>query len=71
MENLKFIWSLPRHYKRLISVLVDTLLIIGCLFGALTVRLGELPAALSSNMLLVAMGTVGVTLVAFTKLGLY
>ncbi|OOE43967.1 nucleoside-diphosphate sugar epimerase/dehydratase [Salinivibrio kushneri] len=71
MNLLSYLWSLPRPYKRLISVVVDTLLIIGCLLGALAVRLGELPAALSSNMLLVASGTVGVTLVAFTRLGLY
>lgn len=71
MNLLSHLWSLPRHYKRLISVLVDTLLIIGCLLGALAVRLGELPPALSNNMQLVAAGTVCVTLVAFTRLGLY
>ncbi|WBA16131.1 nucleoside-diphosphate sugar epimerase/dehydratase [Salinivibrio proteolyticus] len=71
MGNLKFIWSLPRVYKRLISIFIDTLLIIGCLFGALVVRLGELPVALPNNMVLVAIGTVGVTIVAFYHLGLY
>ncbi len=71
MDRLSLIWSLPRVYKRLISLAIDTLLITFSFFTAIWVRLGEVDSALSAMTLLTLLGTLVVTLVAFTKLGLY
>ncbi|HAS8239269.1 polysaccharide biosynthesis protein [Vibrio vulnificus] len=71
MDKLAYIWSLPRVHKRLISLAIDTLLITFSFFMAIWVRHGEVAVSVSSDTLLTLAGTVIVTLVTFTKLGLY
>ncbi|EHK9184223.1 polysaccharide biosynthesis protein [Vibrio vulnificus] len=71
MDKLAYIWSLPRVHKRLISLAIDTLLITFSFFMAIWVRHGEVDVSVSSETLLTLTGTVVVTLVTFTKLGLY
>ncbi|MCL0010479.1 polysaccharide biosynthesis protein [Providencia rettgeri] len=71
MDKLNRIWSLPRVYKRLIGLGIDTLLIIVSFFLALWVRLGEVVIHLSPSTWLTLLGTIIITLLAFVKLGLY
>ncbi|MDK2678975.1 polysaccharide biosynthesis protein [Vibrio vulnificus] len=71
MDKLAYIWSLPRVHKRLISLAIDTLLITFSFFMAIWVRHGEVAVSVSAETLLTLAGTVVVTLVTFTKLGLY
>lgn len=71
MDKLAYIWSLPRMHKRLISLAIDTLLITFSFFLALAARTGEVSFSVSGSTWLTLLGTLAVTLVAFTKLGLY
>lgn len=71
MDKLAYIWSLPRMHKRLISLAIDTLLITFSFFLALAARTGEVSFAVSGPTWLTLLGTLTVTLVAFSKLGLY
>ncbi|MER0326044.1 polysaccharide biosynthesis protein [Vibrio vulnificus] len=71
MDKLAYIWSLPRMHKRLISLAIDTLLIIFSFFLALAARTGEVSFTVSGPTWLTLLGTLTLTLVAFTKLGLY
>ncbi|ASC55899.1 polysaccharide biosynthesis protein [Vibrio vulnificus] len=71
MDKLAYIWSLPRVHKRLISLAIDTLLITFSFFMAIWVRHGEVAVSVSAETLLTLAGTVVVTLITFTKLGLY
>ncbi|ELX4138958.1 polysaccharide biosynthesis protein [Vibrio vulnificus] len=71
MDKLAYIWSLPRVHKRLISLAIDTLLITFSFFMAIWVRHGEVAVSVSVETWLTLAGTVVVTLVAFTRLGLY
>ncbi|HAS8196335.1 TPA: polysaccharide biosynthesis protein [Vibrio vulnificus] len=71
MDKLAYIWSLPRVHKRLISLAIDTLLITFSFFMAIWVRHGEVAVSVSAETLLTLAGTAVVTLITFTKLGLY
>ncbi|EIO3979358.1 TPA: nucleoside-diphosphate sugar epimerase/dehydratase [Vibrio vulnificus] len=71
MDKLAYIWSLPRVHKRLISLAIDTLLITFSFFMAIWVRYGEVAVSVSAETWLTLAGTVVVTLIAFTRLGLY
>ncbi|EJO9872729.1 polysaccharide biosynthesis protein [Vibrio vulnificus] len=71
MDKLAYIWSLPRAHKRLISLAIDTLLITFSFFMAIWVRYGELAISVSAEIWLTLAGTIVVTLIAFTRLGLY
>lgn len=71
MDKLAYIWSLPRVHKRLISLAIDTLLITFSFFIAIWVRHGEVAVSVSVETWLTLAGTVVVTLIAFTRLGLY
>ncbi|ELH3005939.1 TPA: nucleoside-diphosphate sugar epimerase/dehydratase [Vibrio vulnificus] len=71
MDKLAYIWSLPRVHKRLISLAIDTLLITFSFFMAIWVRHGEVAVSVSSETWLTLAGTVVVTLITFTRLGLY
>ncbi|HAS8286370.1 TPA: polysaccharide biosynthesis protein [Vibrio vulnificus] len=71
MDKLAYIWSLPRVHKRLISLAIDALLITFSFFMAIWVRYGEVAISVSAETWLTLTGTVVVTLVTFTKLGLY
>lgn len=71
MDKLAYIWALPRVHKRLISLAIDAILIIFSFFTALWVRLGQvtLPSSLPTMWTLI--GTLVVTLIIFSRLGLY
>ncbi|EJO2020318.1 polysaccharide biosynthesis protein [Vibrio vulnificus] len=71
MDKLAYIWSLPRVHKRLISLAIDTLLITFSFFMAIWVRHGEVAVSVSVETWLTLAGTAVVTLITFTKLGLY
>ncbi|MCU8235308.1 polysaccharide biosynthesis protein [Vibrio vulnificus] len=71
MDKLACIWSLPRVHKRLISLGIDTLLITFSFFMAMWVRYGEVFFPVSNQIWFTLLGTLVVTLVTFTKLGLY
>lgn len=71
MDKLAYIWSLSRGYKRLISLAIDTILIIFSFFAALWVRLGEIVLPSSGVEVGVLVGTLFITLIAFARLGLY
>ncbi|HAS6050511.1 TPA: NAD-dependent epimerase/dehydratase family protein [Vibrio vulnificus] len=71
MDKLAYIWSLPRVHKRLISLAIDTLLITFSFFMAIWVRHGEVAVSVSAETWLTLAGTVVVTLITFTRLGLY
>ncbi len=71
MDKLAYIGALPRVHKRLISLGIDTLLIIFSFFMAMWVRYGEVFFLVSSQIWLTLFGTLIVTLVTFTKLGLF
>lgn len=71
MNVLPYIWSLPRVQKRLISLVIDTILIVSAFFMAMWVRLGSVDFTLASNVFFTLLGTLVVTLAVFTRLGLY
>lgn len=71
MDKLAYIYALPRMYKRLISLGIDSCFIAFSFFAAIWVRLGEVISSLSHATLLTLAGTLVVTLIAYTRLGLY
>ncbi|MEZ8086781.1 polysaccharide biosynthesis protein [Vibrio sp. 1S139] len=71
MARLNYIWNLSRLRKRIISVFIDTLFIITSLYAAYWTRIGHIKSLEDMNNQYVLLGTVIVTLIAFTKLGLY
>ncbi|KFK47938.1 hypothetical protein JS87_24170 [Vibrio vulnificus] len=71
MDKLAYKRSLPRVNKRLTSLAIDTLLITFSFFMAIWVRHGEVAVSVSAETWLTLAGTVVVTLIAFTRLGLY
>ncbi|RYU59867.1 polysaccharide biosynthesis protein [Aliivibrio finisterrensis] len=71
MSNLNVIWSLPRYKKRLISLLIDFFFIGISFLGAYWVRIGQVEALPSIESQYVLVSTVIITLLIFTKLGLY
>ncbi|MGR5153878.1 polysaccharide biosynthesis protein [Photobacterium swingsii] len=71
MEKLNLLWKLPRSTKKLISVFVDVFFITIAFFGSFWVRLGEITSLHDSPSKYVFFGTVLVSVLLFTKLGLY
>lgn len=71
MQRLNFIWQLSRLKKRIISVTIDTLLILFALHIALWTRLGDFQFLNDGDNLLLAGLTVITTVIIFTKIGLY
>ncbi|CAH6938540.1 Capsular polysaccharide biosynthesis protein CapD [Vibrio chagasii] len=71
MQRLNFIWHLSRFKKRVISVSIDALLIIFALHIALWTRLGDFQFLNDGDNLLLTGLTVIMTVLTFTKLGLY
>ncbi|MDD1827115.1 polysaccharide biosynthesis protein [Photobacterium sp. ZSDE20] len=71
MQRLNFIWHLSRFKKRVISVSIDALLIIFALHIALWTRLGDFQFLNDGDNLLLTGLTVIMTVLIFTKLGLY
>ncbi|WP_286295422.1 polysaccharide biosynthesis protein [Vibrio apostichopi] len=71
MQRLNFIWHLSRFKKRVISVSIDALLIIFALHIALWTRLGDFQFLNDGDNLLLTGLTVIMTVLIFTKIGLY
>jgi FlaA1/EpsC-like NDP-sugar epimerase len=71
VKNLDFLWSLPRFYKRLISLVVDAAFVILAFVCAYWARLGEFSTVKNDLVWFVLMGTIIVTLLVNIKLGLY
>ncbi|WP_391088896.1 polysaccharide biosynthesis protein [Vibrio sp. NH-UV-68] len=71
MARLNYIWNLSRFYKRLISVLVDSVFIVGSFYIAYWTRIGSFTAIDSIAVKYIILGTLVITIAAFTKLGLY
>ncbi|EGA69197.1 polysaccharide biosynthesis protein, putative epimerase/dehydratase [Vibrio sinaloensis DSM 21326] len=71
MARLDYIWNLSRFTKRLISVLIDSVLIITSFYVAYWTRLGSITLAQDPQVHYVILGTIGVSILAFTRLGLY
>ena len=66
-----FVFELSRSKKRIISLVIDTILIITSFFFAYWTRLGEITAFDNHQIWFTLIGTLIVTLIAFVKLGLY
>ncbi|MBY7825772.1 polysaccharide biosynthesis protein [Vibrio fluvialis] len=71
MARLNFIWNLSRVNKRIISVLVDAFFIIFSFYSAYWVRVGNFEIIHSDTIPYLLGSVVIVTILAFTKLGLY
>ena len=71
MSNLNVIWSLSRYKKRLISLVIDFFFITLSFLGAYWVRIGKVEALPSVESQYVLVSIVIITLLIFTKLGLY
>ncbi|WP_417447197.1 polysaccharide biosynthesis protein [Kangiella sp.] len=71
VKKLDFLWSLPRFYKRVISLAVDSLFVYVAFVFAYWARLGEFSVVSNQAVWLVLSGTVVVTLLVNMKLGLY
>ncbi|ANU37665.1 polysaccharide biosynthesis protein [Vibrio scophthalmi] len=71
MQRLNFIWQLSRLHKRVVSVIIDTLLILFALHIALWTRLGDVKFLSDGDNLLLITLTVISTVLIFTKIGLY
>jgi len=71
VKKLDFLWSLPRFYKRLISLAVDSVFVYLAFVFAYWARLGEFSAFQGHSVWLVLAGTIAVTLFVNAKLGLY
>lgn len=71
MLNLNVIWSLSRYKKRLISLIIDFFFIALSFLGAYWVRIGQFKALPSIESQYVLVSTLILTLLIFTKLGLY
>ncbi|EKO3561824.1 polysaccharide biosynthesis protein [Vibrio fluvialis] len=71
MARLNFIWNLSRVNKRIISILVDAFFIIFSFYSAYWVRVGNFEIIHSDTIPYLLGSVVIVTILAFTKLGLY
>ena len=71
MTLINSILSMPRVYKRVISVAIDTLFISLAFFGAFFTRLGEVGLLDHSGYWQLLIVLLLTTLVLFTKVGLY
>lgn len=71
MFRLEYIWNLPRIYKRLISVGIDIFFIIASFYAAYWARIGHIKPLDDIFIKYVVFGVVFVSVLVFTKLGLY
>lgn len=71
MVNLNFIWSLSRFNKRIISLIIDSTFIVFSFILAYWARLGNLSHVFKQDNVYVLAATLLITLICFTKLGLY
>ncbi|EKO3387408.1 polysaccharide biosynthesis protein [Vibrio fluvialis] len=71
MARLSFIWNLSRLNKRIISVLVDVFFIVFSFYSAYWVRVGNVEAIHSETIPYLLSTVIVVTILSFTRLGLY
>ncbi|MDH5929497.1 polysaccharide biosynthesis protein [Vibrio lentus] len=71
MAKLNYIWNLSRFKKRMISVFVDTIFVITSFYAAYWTRIGHIKPLDDVINQYVLVGTLIITLITFTKLGLY
>lgn len=71
MSKLNLIWSLSRFYKRAISLTIDSIFIVLSFYSAYWARTGYFRPLSDTSAQYVVIGTLLVTVFAFTKLGLY
>ena len=71
MARLNFFWNLSRFHKRLISICIDAFFIIVSFYGAYWTRIGHIQPLGEISIQYVLLGTLLVTVLAYTKLGLY
>ena len=71
IKKIDAIWALPRFYKRLIGLSVDSLFVVFAFSFAYWARLGEFSWFANSAIWYVVTGTVAATLLVNIKLGLY
>ena len=71
MARLNFIWNLSRFNKRLVSISVDALFVITSFYIAYWARVSSIVPIGDTLVQLVIGGTLLITILAFTKLGLY
>ncbi|EGQ8141827.1 polysaccharide biosynthesis protein [Vibrio cholerae] len=71
MARLNFIWNLSRVNKRIISVLVDAFFIIFSFYSAYWVRVGNVEIIHSDSIPYLLATVIVVTILSFTRLGLY
>lgn len=71
MARLNYIWKLPRAYKRIISIAIDAFFVVASFYAAYWSRIGNVKPFESYLTWYVVLGTLLVTVLAFTRLGLY
>ncbi|PMK05018.1 nucleoside-diphosphate sugar epimerase/dehydratase [Vibrio sp. 10N.261.55.A7] len=71
MARLNFFWNLSRVHKRLISVFIDIVFIVVSFHAAYWTRIGHIKPLDDVSTQYVVLGTLVVTILAYTKLGLY
>jgi FlaA1/EpsC-like NDP-sugar epimerase len=71
VKKLDFLWSIPRFYKRLISLAVDASFVYLAFVFAYWARLGTFTGFTHDTIWYVLLGTIGATLFVNVKLGLY
>lgn len=71
MVRLNYFWNLSRLHKRLISIGIDTFFVVASFYSAYWTRIGHIKPLDDVSTQYVLLGTVVVTLFAYTKLGLY
>lgn len=71
MQRLQVFWQMPRLYKRIVSVVIDTLMIGAAFHLALWVRLGEFTHVFSPFVWGLQAAVTLLTVFVFARLGLY
>ncbi|CZF80162.1 UDP-N-acetyl-alpha-D-glucosamine C6 dehydratase [Grimontia celer] len=71
MIELNTIWRLSRFKKRLLSLIFDSIFIVSSFYASYWARLGHLERLEDARAIYVLAGTLLITLIVFTKLGLY
>ncbi|MFA0071265.1 nucleoside-diphosphate sugar epimerase/dehydratase, partial [Vibrio breoganii] len=71
MARLNFLWNLSRLQKRVISIFIDAFFVVISFYAAYWTRIGHMKPLDDVSTQYVLLGTLLVTILAFTKLGLY
>lgn len=71
MARLNFSWNLSRFHKRLISIFIDAFFIVISFYAAYWTRIGHIKLVDDASTQYVLLGTLAVTILAYSRLGLY